>query len=154
MPLEKLERQQTIPITLVEAWSFFGHPENLAAITPPSLGFRVTSPSQVDMYSGMIITYTVSPLLGLALPWVTEITHCREPYFFVDEQRLGPYRFWHHQHHFREVAEGVEVRDLVHYLLPFGLLGRVALGLVRRRLAAIFDYRREAVQQRFNKLRG
>ncbi|MBC7962011.1 MAG: SRPBCC family protein [Steroidobacteraceae bacterium] len=154
MPLEKLERQQIIPITLTEAWSFFGRPENLADITPPSLGFRVTSSPQGAMYSGMILTYSVRPLLGLTRPWVTEITHCREPYFFVDEQRLGPYRFWHHQHHFREVAGGVEVRDLVHYILPFGFLGRVASGTVRRRLAAIFDFRRETVQQRFNKLRG
>ena len=116
MPLEKLERQQSIiPITLTEAWSFFGQPENLAVITPPSLGLRVTSPPHEPMYSGMIINYTVSPILGLALPWVTEISHCREPHFFVDEQRLGPYRFWHHQHHFREVAEGVEMRDIVHY---------------------------------------
>ena len=149
MPLEKFERQQIIPITLTQAWSFFGRPENLVDITPPSLGFRVTSSAQGPMYSGMILTYSVSPLLGLARPWVTEITHCREPYFFVDEQRLGPYRFWHHQHHSREVAGGVEVLDLVHYLLPFGLLGQV-----RRRLAAIFDYRREAVQQRFNKPMG
>jgi ligand-binding SRPBCC domain-containing protein len=154
MPLEKVERQQIIPITLTEAWSFFGRPENLADITPPSLGFRVVSPPQGPMYAGMILTYSVTPLLGVPRPWVTEITHCREPYFFVDEQRLGPYRFWHHQHHFREVAGGVEVRDLVHYLLPFGFLGRVASGLVRRQLAAIFDYRREAVQQRFNKIRG
>jgi len=149
MPLELLERLQTIPIPLAEVWSFFGRPENLASITPPWLGFRVTSAPQETMYAGMIISYTVSPLLGLALPWVTEITHCSQPHFFVDEQRLGPYRFWHHQHHFREVAGGVEMRDLVHYQLPFGPLGSVASGLVRRRLEAVFDYRREAVQRLF-----
>jgi ligand-binding SRPBCC domain-containing protein len=81
---------------------------------------------------------------------VTEITHCREPHFFVDEQRLGPYRFWHHQHQLREVAGGVEVRDLIHYLLPFGPLGRVASALVRRQLVAIFDYRSKAVKERFD----
>jgi len=149
MPLEQLERLQTIPASLPEVWSFFARPENLAAITPPWLGFRVTSPPGEGMYAGMIITYTVSPLLGLALPWVTEITHCREPGFFVDEQRLGPYRFWHHQHRFLEVAGGVEMRDLIHYRLPFGQLGRVASGLVQRRLGAIFEYRREAVQRLF-----
>jgi len=149
MPLEKLERLQIIPIPLAEVWSFFGRPENLSAITPPWLGFRVTSAPQDTMYAGMIISYTVSPLLGLALPWVTEITHCEEPFFFVDEQRLGPYRFWHHQHHFREVAGGVEMRDLVHYQLPFGPLGRIASGLVRRRLEAVFDYRRQATQKLF-----
>ena len=68
MPLEKLERQQIIPITLTEAWSFFGQAENLADITPPSLGFRVISSPQGAMYSGMIITYSVSPLLGRRAP--------------------------------------------------------------------------------------
>jgi ligand-binding SRPBCC domain-containing protein len=150
MSLEKLERLQTIPMPLADLWNFFGRPENLASITPPWLGFRVTSAPQETMYAGMIITYTVSPLLGVALPWTTEITHCGEPHFFVDEQRLGPYRFWHHQHHFREVAGGVEMRDLVHYQLPFGPLGRVAAGMVRRRLEAVFDYRREAVQRLFD----
>jgi ligand-binding SRPBCC domain-containing protein len=150
MSLEILERLQIIPLPLADLWSFFGRPENLATITPSWLGFRVTSAPQETMYAGMIITYTVSPLLGVALPWTTEITHCGEPHFFVDEQRLGPYRFWHHQHHFREVAGGVEMRDLVHYQLPFGPLGRVAAGMVRRRLEAVFDYRREAVQRLFD----
>jgi ligand-binding SRPBCC domain-containing protein len=149
MSLERLERLQTIPMPLADLWGFFGRPENLATITPPWLGFRVTSAPRETMYAGMIITYTVSPLLGVALPWATEITHCREPHFFVDEQRLGPYRFWHHQHHFREVAGGVEMRDLVHYQLPFGPLGSVASGMVRRRLETVFDYRREAVQRLF-----
>ena len=149
MPLEQLQRRQIIPASLAEVWSFFGRPENLAVITPPWLGFRVTSAPQDAMYAGMIITYTVSPLLGLALPWVTEITHCGEPHFFVDEQRLGPYRLWHHQHHFKEVAGGVEMRDMIHYRLPFGPLGRVASGLVRRRLEAVFDYRQQAVQELF-----
>jgi ligand-binding SRPBCC domain-containing protein len=101
------------------------------------------------MYAGMILSYTITPLPGLRCSWVTEITRCHEPCFFVDEQRLGPYRFWHHQHFFREVAEGTEVRDLVHYRLPFGILGRLAAGEVQRRLAAIFDYRRLAVAERF-----
>jgi ligand-binding SRPBCC domain-containing protein len=149
MSLARLERFQIIPLPLAEVWSFFGRPENLASITPPWLGFRVTSPPQEAMYAGMILTYTVSPLLGVALPWVTEITHCEEPHFFVDEQRLGPYRLWHHQHFFREVTGGVEMRDLVHYQLPYGVLGGIAAGLVRRRLEAVFNYRREAVQRLF-----
>lgn len=150
MGLERLERLQIIPATLAEAWAFFGQPENLAAITPPWLGFRVTSSSQGPMYEGMIITYTVTPLLGIRLSWVTEITRCREPFFFVDEQRLGPYRFWHHQHHFREVKGGVEVRDLVHYSLPFGPPGQAAAAMVRSRVAAIFDFRRQAVENYFH----
>lgn len=149
MPLELLERRQVIPATLQGAWGFFARPDNLAAITPPWLGFRVTSPHQELMYAGMIITYTVSPLLGLRLNWVTEITQCRDPLFFVDEQRIGPYRFWHHQHHFRAVPGGVEVLDLVHYQLPYGPVGRLASGFVRGKLLEIFAYRRNAVEKLF-----
>jgi ligand-binding SRPBCC domain-containing protein len=152
MLLEKLERLQTLPITLPDAWRFFSRPDNLATITPPWLGFKVTSPPVETMYPGMIITYTITPLVRLTLSWVTEITHCEEPAFFVDEQRIGPYRFWHHQHHFREVADGVEVRDLVHYQLPLGLIGSVVSPLVRRRLEEIFDYRHEVVQAFFQKM--
>jgi ligand-binding SRPBCC domain-containing protein len=149
MPLEKLERLQVIPVTMEDAWAFFGRPDNLANITPQSLGFKVTSPPQEQMYAGMIITYTVTPFLGLRFRWVTEITQCREPFFFVDEQRIGPYRFWHHQHHFRQVSGGVEVHDLVHYQLPFGPLGGIASPFVKRRLAAIFDFRRETIDKLF-----
>lgn len=147
MPLEQLERLQVIPSTLPEAWSFFSRPDNLSAITPPWLNFQVTSSLPAQMYPGMILTYTVSPVAGLPLEWVTEITHCSQPCLFIDEQRIGPYRFWHHQHHFREVPGGVEVRDLVHYKLPLGPLGRIASRYVRKRLASIFDFRREAVQE-------
>lgn len=117
------------------------------------MGFEVKliSPEQ-KMYAGMIIAYKVRPLLGIPMNWVTEITHVREPYFFVDEQRFGPYSLWHHQHHFREVAEGVEMEDLVSYKVPLGILGRLANVLfVRKRLEYIFDYRYKVLEEIFPK---
>ncbi|MDK9718287.1 MAG: SRPBCC family protein [Trichlorobacter sp.] len=97
------------------------------------------------MYAGMVVTYKVTALAGVRVNWVTEITHVREPDFFVDEQRFGPYRFWHHQHHFKEVAGGTEMTDCVSYLLPFRPFGLLAAPLVRSRLEHIFDYRHEAI---------
>ena len=90
-------------------------------------------------------------MAGIPSTWVTEITQVLNNRLFVDEQRFGPYRFWHHQHHFRETEEGIEVRDLVHYSLPFGPLGKIAhAGLVKRRLEGIFDFRVKAIQAIFN----
>ena len=148
--LRRLECRQTLPLTPAAAWEFFSRPDNLARITPPDLGFKVTSPLPERMYAGMIVSYRVSPFAGLRVPWVTEITHVREPEFFVDEQRSGPYRFWHHQHHFRTVASGVEMTDLVHYQLPFGAVGDLlAGGLVERRVTAIFAWRRKVLTELF-----
>lgn len=151
--LYQLYRRQILPISLEEAWAFFSSPFNLKKITPPDMGFEVKliSPEQ-KMYAGMIIAYKVRPLLGIPMNWVTEITHVREPYFFVDEQRFGPYSLWHHQHHFREVAEGVEMEDLVSYKVPLGILGRLANVLfVRKRLEYIFDYRYKVLEEIFPK---
>jgi ligand-binding SRPBCC domain-containing protein len=147
-----LERTQILPITLETAWKFFSSPANLVKITPPGMDFRITSPQQSGMYAGQIITYTVRPLLRVTVDWTTEITHVDSPNFFVDEQRFGPYRFWHHQHRFREVEGGVEVHDLVHYLLHHEqLAGLVNRLFVAPRLKKIFDFRSTALTKLFPK---
>ncbi|MBJ6723366.1 SRPBCC family protein [Geomesophilobacter sediminis] len=151
MKVFRLEQRQLLRIPIEEAWEFFGNPANLPLITPLDLGFRITSPPSERMYPGMMITYTVTPFAGFPIQWVTEITHAHAPTFFVDEQRFGPYRLWHHEHHFQTVPGGTEMTDLVHYGLPFGLLGRIVVPLVRRRLSAIFEFRRQVLEDRFGR---
>ena len=105
------------------------------------------------MYSGQIIAYTVKPLFGIPLHWVTEITHVVEPHYFVDEQRFGPYAFWHHKHFLRPILGGVEMEDVVHYKLPFGFVGDIADVLfVKNQLKQIFDYRFVKLEALFGKL--
>ncbi len=146
------ERSQVLPITLEQAWDFFSNPLNLAKITPPEMKFRVTSLPVETTYAGQIITYTVRPLMGVTVNWTTEITHVDAPRFFVDEQRFGPYRFWHHQHRFREVAGGVEVGDQVHYLFHQDYFARlINRVLVAPRLKKIFDYRSNVLKELFEK---
>lgn len=148
----KIEREQFLPISLSEAWDFFSSPNNLAKITPAELGFVVHGNVPERMYPGLFIQYTVSPLLGIPMRWVTEITHVREGEYFVDEQRVGPYAIWHHEHFFAEVEGGVLMRDVVHYKVPLGILGRLAHPLiVRPKLEQIFSYRWEANERMFGK---
>ncbi|HEU0013230.1 MAG TPA: SRPBCC family protein [Longimicrobium sp.] len=151
MKLYELRREQRLAVGIREAWDFFSHPANLAAITPPEMRFEVTGQVPEHIRPGLIVTYRVRPLLGVPVRWVTEITHVREPELFVDEQRFGPYRFWHHQHLFREVPGGVEVQDIVHYALPRGA-GPVGRGVVRARLEAIFDHRRAVLERKYGAL--
>lgn len=122
-------------------------------ITPPTLGLRVIDGGGVRMHPGMIISYRLHPFFKVRLSWVTEITHVKEPLLFVDEQRFGPYKFWHHQHLFEEVPGGVEVRDIVNYALPFGPLGRIAHSVaVGHNLQRIYDFRRKVLEDRFGVL--
>jgi ligand-binding SRPBCC domain-containing protein len=145
-----LTRAQYLPITPEAAWAFFSDPGNLPAITPPGLGFRVLSAPPPSIYAGLMLRYSVRPLPGFRTIWVSEITQMRAPEFFVDEQRSGPYALWHHEHHFRPAPGGVLVEDIVHYRLPFGLLGRWFGGaLVRRQLDAIFAFRFRVLTERF-----
>ena len=153
MSLHRYAETQRFPISVEEAWEFFSDPRNLAVITPPDMGFEVTSDLPARMHPGMLVTYNVRPLAGIPVKWVTEITHCVEGVLFVDEQRFGPYRFWHHQHHFRAVPGGVEMRDIVHYDVGFGPIGDIVnLAVVRDRVAQIFEFRRRVLEQRFGVL--
>ena len=149
MDLQRLEYRQILQIGLTDAWAFFADPANLPRITPPELNFSVTSPLPARMHPGMVVSYTITPFGPWRLGWVTEISHVAEPYYFVDEQRFGPYRFWHHQHHFQEVPGGVAMTDIVHYRLRWEPFSRLAAGLVARRLAHIFDFRRQALRELF-----
>ena len=107
------------------------------------------------MYPGMIITYKVSPLLGIKLNWMTEITHVKEGDYFVDEQRFGPYALWHHQHHFQEIPGGVLMTDIINYAIPMGIFGRMANSiLVAKEIQGIFDYREKKVEELFGKYSG
>jgi ligand-binding SRPBCC domain-containing protein len=153
MSVYTLKRVQTLPMSLDEAWAFFSSPENLSKITPPYMGFKIHSDPEFlkKAYAGQIISYTVRPLLGIPMFWMTEITHVEDRKFFVDEQRFGPYRFWHHQHHFEAVPGGVKMTDLVHYKIPLGFLGTIAYHLfVRRQLESVFDYRYQALEKMFD----
>ncbi len=142
MSTQHILRTQKIPAPLQQVWDFFSSPGNLAHITPPSLGFKVLSHFRDEkIYAGQIIEYTVRPLLGIPLYWMTEITHVTHLEYFADEQRVGPYKMWHHQHHFKEIPGGVEMTDIVHYRLPMGILSAPALPLVRKKLEEIFAFR-------------
>jgi ligand-binding SRPBCC domain-containing protein len=149
----RIERTQVLPISLDEAWAFFSSPKNLAKITPKELGFVVHGKVPEVMYPGLFIEYTVSPLLGIPMKWVTEITHVREGSYFVDEQRVGPYAIWHHEHFFESVPGGVKMTDVVHYQVPLGILGRlVHPWLVRPKLEEIFSFRWAANERMFGTL--
>ena len=150
MSVHRLEAHLTLPIGPQEAWAFFADPRNLALITPPEMGFVAKGNVPAEMYAGLLIAYTVRPLFGIPVEWLTEIMHVEEGRYFVDEQRHGPYRLWHHQHHFAAVEGGVEMRDIVYYELPLGPLGDVLDSLfVRSRIRRIFAYRRTVLRERF-----
>jgi hypothetical protein len=147
MKIYRLERETVVPVPLARAFAFFEDPYNLARITPPSLGFRITSRERVRMRKGAEISYRIR-VAGVPLGWRTVIAEYRPPHYFVDEQASGPYKLWRHRHEFRDVPGGTLVRDRVEYALPFGWIGRAAHGLfVRRQLREIFDYRGKVLAQ-------
>lgn len=145
---------QRFPVSLPEIWSFFSNPANLQAITPTGMGFNVISKHHGEkMYPGQIIEYKVSPLLGIPIYWMTEITHVKDQQYFIDEQRFGPYSLWHHQHHFKDVEGGVEMTDIVHYKIPYWFIGDIANSiLVKKQLRKIFDFRFKKAEELFGKL--
>ena len=155
MAYYQLIKKQNIPASIDEIWDFISSPSNLKEITPKHMGFEVTgNTGKGQMYPGMIITYKVSPLLGIKLDWVTEITHVKDKEYFVDEQRIGPYTMWHHEHKIEPIAGGIMMTDIVTYQPPMGILGAIANTLfIKKQLEEIFGYRTVALENIFGKFR-
>lgn len=153
MPVYTLNQTLTIPSTIDKVWDFISSPGNLKKITPEYMGFDITTKNLPEkMYPGMIISYKVSPFLGIKMTWVTEITQVRELKYFVDEQRVGPYRMWHHQHFIEPVEGGVLMTDIVDYQPPLGFLGAIANQLIiKSQLNEIFSYRTKQLEAYFGR---
>jgi ligand-binding SRPBCC domain-containing protein len=151
MAFYQLYKTQKVKASIDEIWNFISSPANIKEITPDHMGFDITTKNLSDkMYAGMIISYKVSPLLGIKTNWVTEITQVREKEYFVDEQRVGPYSIWHHQHHIEPIENGVLMTDIVSYQPPLRFLGAIANSLIiKKKLKEIFDYRTLAIEKRY-----
>ncbi|MBN2502155.1 MAG: SRPBCC family protein [Anaerolineales bacterium] len=148
--IQCLSRQQIVSASLDEVWAYFATPANLNEMTPPDMKFEIIQGGEASMYPGQLIEYRVQFMPVFKSRWLTEIAHVQAKRFFVDERRIGPYRFWYHEHHFAAVENGTLIRDQVTYVLPFGLLGEIVHRLwVRPRLKTIFDFRREKVKALF-----
>lgn len=144
-----LERQQWVASPLPEVFDFFSRAENLQRLTPPWMHFRILTPQPMAMKPGALIDYALR-VHGLPVRWRTKIETWSPPFSFVDTQLKGPYRLWHHTHRFTEWNGGTMIDDVVHYALPFGLLGQLAHWLqVSRDLAQIFQYRAKVVRELF-----
>ncbi|QGY47255.1 hypothetical protein GM418_27400 [Maribellus comscasis] len=143
--------EQILNVSIPEAWEFFSSPKNLSKITPPQMGFYITSEELKQMFAGQIITYQIRVFPFLKANWVTEITHVKEQSYFVDEQRFGPYKMWHHEHHFSETEGGVKMIDRVTYKIPFGFIGKIAHSIfIKRKLEDIFSYRAKVLDRKFS----
>ena len=151
MAVYQFYKEHKIPKSIDQVWDFISSPKNLKRITPDYMGFDINSDHISEkMYPGMMISYKVKPIFSLKMNWVTEITQVQEKSFFVDEQRVGPYKIWHHEHRISEINGGVLMTDLITYKPPFGIIGKLANRLmIKKKLNEIFVYRENALIEIF-----
>lgn len=153
MGFYQFKKTQKLNTNIDEVWEFISSPKNLKEITPESMGFEIISKDLPDiMQPGMLIAYHVKLIMGIKTKWVTEITQVREKEYFIDEQRVGPYTLWHHQHFIEVIKNGVLMTDIVSYKPPLSLLGNIANGLfIKKKLNQIFEFRKEALERKYGK---
>lgn len=153
MKIHCLIRSQFLPIAPDVAWAFFSNPANLALLTPDWVNYRDESYEQAkQVYPGMVLVHRIQPYGLIPTRWVSVITHAQEPGYFIDEQKTGPFSFWQHKHAVQPVENGVEIRDVIHYALPFGFLGNLGAFFVRLQIERLFDYRERMLNDFFGSL--
>jgi ligand-binding SRPBCC domain-containing protein len=151
LSLHKLYFSQKLPIDLQQGWEFFSTPANLEKITPPSLALKIKHHhDQKIIYPGQIIVYSVEPLWKISMEWITEIVAVQKPVYFIDEQKFGPYTFWHHEHWFTSIPNGILIEDVIYYKVPFGMIGKALHHFkIRKDLFNIFSYRNQILEKLF-----
>ena len=155
MKLERIQTVQRLPIQLEEAWDFFTSPKNLRLITPHWLDFQLNQEPPEYMHPGTIISATIRPFPVYSTNWISEITHIRPPQFYITEQRFGPFKMWHHEHHFTAIDDGVEIEDIIMYGMHFGKIGSLFHNVfIRKKLHDAFSFRAQALEQRFGSLKA
>ena len=151
MSIHRLCQSQKLHIPISDAWEFLSNPKNLNEITPPELKFRILSGADQPMFEGQIIVYKIRIAPMIWQRWVTEIKTVDPGRSFIDEQRFGPYKFWHHRHLLEAQGKHTIMHDEIHYGLGFGPFGEIAhAAYVRRKLRSIFACRRDVLEKRFN----
>ena len=149
-----LHKEQGIAAPLEKVWEYFCDPKNLNEITPLDMNFEIVEGGDQEMFEGQLIEYRVEFIPGVRSLWLTEIAQIRDREYFVDEQRIGPYRFWYHEHTFEETAAGTKMTDRVTYMVPFGLMGDILNHLwIAKRLHAIFEFRQNKISEIFGEVR-
>jgi ligand-binding SRPBCC domain-containing protein len=149
--LQSIKTSQKIPVPLEETWNFLTDANNLKLLTPDELQMKVLYGTERKVYPGQLIEYTLKPLPFYRTNWVTHITQVKEMEYFVDEQMYGPYATWHHKHFVSKIPGGTLMEDVVHYKLPFGVLGKIGLPFIRKKLEEIFRFRESAIEKHFGK---
>lgn len=151
--MHKLHFSQKLPIDLQEAWLFFSSPSNLEKITPKSLALKIKyHHAPKTIYTGQIIAYNVQPFWNISMEWVTEIVAVQEPTYFIDEQKFGPYTFWHHEHWFTPIPNGTLMEDIIYYKVPLGILGKALHKLkIKNDLDHIFSHRIKVLENLFGR---
>lgn len=151
MSVRCLKTIQLLPVSLAEAWDFFATPLNLSRIKPSGMQFKILSELPPKIYPGLFINYRVAPVFHIPLSWTTEITKVVPQQYFIDEQRIGPFKLWHHEHHFKEVGAGVQMTDILHYEIGKSFLGSLAgLLFVHAKIRWIFDFRYRKLERMFD----
>lgn len=147
MKIYKFENTHLINGNISTIWKYFSNPKNLSSITPPRMDFKIVFALPNNIYEGQLITYRVTPFPGYRTTWVTEITHIEKERMFMDEQRFGPYKLWHHEHKFSTQSDGVLMTDTIYYALPFGFLGQFAHKLfIKSQIKNIFTFRKAIIE--------
>lgn len=148
MAIQKLYYQQSLKMSQEQAWHFFSSPHHLNSITPDFFNVVPTSKVPDNIYSGLMISYTMKAIMGMPMSWLSEISHCQSPYYFIYEQRVGPFKFWSHEVRLTKKHSMILLEDIVFYAMPFGMFGELMHKfLIAKKLSDIFETRQAYLKQ-------
>tara|TARA_B100000963_G_scaffold113286_2_gene98616 strand:+ start:245 stop:763 length:519 start_codon:yes stop_codon:yes gene_type:complete len=114
----KLKATQNINAKIEDIWEYFTEIKNLEKIMPNKYNIKVTQGRKSKLYLGKIFNIRMKILPFVYTNITSEIKAIEKERLFIDSQIFGPYKMWHHEHHFiLNKDKSIQILDIVTYKL-------------------------------------
>jgi len=143
--METFTQTSLINCTLEELFDFHLDTNNIKLITPSHTKVELIDYEE-GTFEGKIIKLKTTRA-WVPIDWIVKIEKYEYPNLMVDVALKSPFAFWEHQHIFTKKGSMCELKDVIKYKLPFGILGKLIAPFIKKDIANMFDYRHKQTKQ-------
>lgn len=147
--MKELTKISLISCTIDELFNFHLDSENITKITPHNIKVELLS-SDTKAFEGKVIKIKTTKFF-IPTYWEVKIEKLKSPSILVDVALKSPFKYWKHQHIFTKKGNVCELKDIIEYELPFGILGKIVEPLITHDIQKMFDYRHKRTKELLEK---
>ena len=137
--MNQIIQTSLINCNLEELFEFHLDSQNITKITPSNTKVELLS-EDTPAFEGKIVKLQTTRMF-ISIIWEVRIEKLEKPNILVDLAIKSPFNYWKHQHVFTQKGNQCELKDIIEFELPFGVLGKIVEPFLLNDIKKMFEYR-------------